>query len=490
MERRRPEADHAVHTDSSVLRRTVRFATGRTGSLSRSRVLGAVALVVVVGPSLTALLVAIGARGDITVEALAYQLLVLVAALVGGAWPAVLAAMLSGLSLDYFFVAPVHRITVQQPSHLVALVLYVVSAVLVSVVVDRSARHARAARRAAAESALLTSIAGGVLRGDDALDALVDRTREAFGVASVRVLADGVEAAVSGDVRGDADVTRRLPAGGLLEIRGGTVGPGERRLLAVVEQQIDAALEHRVLARAAVDAERIAATDRVRSALLAAVGHDVRRPVAAATAAIGGLRAADVTLTESDREELLATADESLRSLAALLADLLDVSRVQAGVLAVTPQTIALEDVVAPALDELALGPTDVDLDLPADLLPVRADPVLLQRVVVNLLANAQRYSPEGARIRVAASAFGPAVELRVADTGPGIPPERREDVFLPFQRLGDTDNESGLGLGLALARGFTEGMGGTIRVDDTPGGGLTVVVRLPVAGAGQEGQQ
>ncbi|WIB63437.1 ATP-binding protein [Curtobacterium sp. MCBD17_040] len=490
MERRRPEADRMVHADPSLLRRSVRFATGRTGSLSRSRVFGAFALVVVVGPSLTALLVAIRARGDITVEALAYQLLVLVAALIGGAWPAVLAAVLSGLSLDYFFVAPVHRITVQQPSHLVGLVLYVVSAVLVSVVVDRSARHSRTARRAAAESALLTGIAGSVLRGDDALAALVDRTREAFGFDSVLVRQDDDVAASSGAVLGTPDVARSLPGGGVAEFRGGTVGPGERRLLAVVEQQIDAALEHRVLARAAVDAERIAATDRVRSALLAAVGHDVRRPVAAATAAIGGLRATDVTLTESDREELLATADESLRSLAALLADLLDVSRVQAGVLAVTPQTIALEDVVAPALDELALGPTDVDLDLPADLPSVWADPVLLQRVVVNLLANAQRFSPDGARVRVAATVSGTVVELRVADSGPGIPAAQREDVFLPFQRLGDTDNETGLGLGLALAHGFTEGMGGTIRVDDTPGGGLTVVVRLPIAATGQEGHR
>ena len=131
----------------------------------------------------------------------------------------------------------------------------------------------------------------------------------------------------------------------------------------------------------------------------------------------------------------------------------------------------------------MELGPDDVDLDLPAELPPVLADAVLLQRVVVNLLANAARYAPDGTRVRVAASAFGGGVELRVADHGPGIPEDRRGEVFQPFQRLGDTDNDTGLGLGLALARGFTEGMGGTIEVDDTPGGGLTVVVRLPIAG-------
>ena len=245
-----------------------------------------------------------------------------------------------------------------------------------------------------------------------------------------------------------------------------------------VEQQLDAAVEHRELTRTAVGAERIAAADRVRSALLAAVGHDVRRPIAAASAAVQTLRASDIDLSGADREAARDRRRE-LGQLAVLLADLLDVSRVQAGVLAVTPAAIALETVVAPALDELEFGPDDVDLDLPADLPPVLADPVLLQRVVVNLLANAARYAPDGTHVRVAASAFAGGVELRVADHGPGIPEDRRDEVFEPFQRLGDTDNETGLGLGLALARGFTEGMGGTIEVDDTPGGGLTVVVRL-----------
>ncbi|MFZ7088788.1 ATP-binding protein [Curtobacterium sp. RRHDQ10] len=461
-----------------------RFALPRLGGgLSRGRVVAAFVLALVAGPLLTLLLSSIRAPGTITAEVLAYQLLVLVVALVGGIWPAVFAAVLSGFSLDFFFVQPIHTITVQQPWHLVALVLYVLSAVLVSVVVDRSARHSRTARRAAAESALLTGIAGSVLRGDDALDALVDRTREAFGFDAVRVSVDGAVVAASGSAEGG--VATSLPGGGTVEFVGGRTGPGERRLLAVVERQMDAALEHRTLARTAVDAERIAAADRVRSALLAAVGHDVRRPMAAASAAIGGLRVADTTLSDADRDVLLETADESLRSLATLLGDLLDVSRVQAGVLAVTPQRIAVEDVVAPALDELGLGPTDVDLDLPADLPEVDADPVLLQRVVVNLLANAERFSPDGARVRVAASAFGDVVELRVVDRGPGIAADRRDDVFMPFQRLGDTDNDTGLGLGLALAKGFTEGMGGTIAVDDTPGGGLTVVVALPVTGSG-----
>jgi two-component system, OmpR family, sensor histidine kinase KdpD len=461
-----------------------RFTIPRVGgALTPARIVAAFVLAVVVGPALTAVLGLTRSPEAITVDVLAYQLLVIVVALVGGMLPAVFAAVLSGLSLDFFFVQPLYTITVQRPWHLVALVMYVVSAVAVSWVVDRSARRSRTARRAAAESALLIGLAGSVLRGDDALQTLVDRTQEAFGFRGVRVRVDGETVAASGEVDGAPDGSTTLPSGGVLEFRGAATDPGQRRLLRVVEQQIDAAVEHRRLTRTAIDAERIAAADRVRSSILAAVGHDVRRPIAAASAAIQGLRARDVRLPDADREVLLATADESLRALASLLADLLDVSRVQAGALGVAPIPTALDTVVAPALDELELGPEDVDLDLPADLPPVVADPVLLQRVVVNLLANAERFSPAGVRVRVAASAFAGAVELRIADHGPGIPADRRDDVFLPFQRLGDTDNDTGLGLGLALARGFTESMGGTIEVDDTPGGGLTVVVRLPIAG-------
>jgi two-component system sensor histidine kinase KdpD len=213
------------------------------------------------------------------------------------------------------------------------------------------------------------------------------------------------------------------------------------------------------------------------------VGHDLRRPLTSASAAISALRSPELKLPAAERDELLDTAAESLDSLAELVTNLLDVSRVQAGALAVELAPIDVADVVFPALDELGLGPGEVELDLPDDLAPVLADGVLLQRVVVNLLANAVRHSPPGERVRFAASMFQGRIELRVVDRGPGIPVERRDEVFAPFQRLGDTDNDTGLGLGLALSKGFVEGMDGTLEVDDTPGGGLTMVVTLPATG-------
>jgi len=463
---------------------------GLGGSLSpKRRIMGAL-VALVGGPLLTWLLVQFRSDESITSDVLSYQLLVVVVALVGGIWPALFAALLSGLTLDYYFVQPLYTVTVGDPLHLLALLLYIVIAVLVSVVVDQAARRSRSARRSAAESELLATVAGSVLRGQDALQALVTRTREAFSLTGVRLLDASSHTVLTTDGEPAADdrVTT-MPVGdrAILELHGPDLAASERRLLSVITTQIDQALEHNALAETADVVGSLAEADRMRSALLAAVGHDLRRPLTAATAAVSGLRSTEVAWTAADRDELLATASESLESLAVLVTNLLDVSRVEAGVLAVSLQPTDVAEAVLPALDELDLGPGDVELDLPSGLPAALADQVLLERVVVNLLSNAVRYSPEGSRVRVAGSAFGGRVEIRVSDQGPGIPADRRADVFVPFQRLGDTDNSTGLGLGLALSKGFVEGMGGTLEAEDTPGGGLTMIVALPAAELGCE---
>jgi two-component system sensor histidine kinase KdpD len=194
---------------------------------------------------------------------------------------------------------------------------------------------------------------------------------------------------------------------------------------------------------------------------------------------VTGLRSPGIVWSDTDRDELLATAQESLESLSALVTNLLDVTRLQAGALAVLTVPVDVAEVVLPALDELGLGPADVELDLPPDLPPVVADPGLLQRVIVNLLDNATRFSPDQQAVRISASKFAGLVEIRIADCGPGVEADRRDDIFVPFQRLGDTDNLTGLGLGLALSKGFTEGMGGSLQAEETPGGGLSMVISL-----------
>ncbi|UIN30151.1 ATP-binding protein [Microbacterium binotii] len=460
----------------------MRLPSVQRGALSvKRRILGFV-IALTVGPLLSAVLFAFRSDESITSDVLAFQLLVVVVALVGGIWPALFAAVLSGLTLDFLFVAPTFTVSIAHPLHALALGLYVVIAILVSYIVDQAARRTRRAERAAAESELLATVAGSVLRGESAVPALVTRTREAFGLAGVRLLAaDGEVIATDGEPVRGGDFTTLAVGDAVLELHGPDPDASARRLLEVIVAQLAAALEHTDLSAAAREVDALAATDQVRTALLSAVSHDLRRPLAAAVAAIGGLRAAGAHLSPSDRRELLDTAEESLATLSALVTDLLDVSRVEAGVLAVALAPVDAAGSVLAALDELGLGPGRVELALDPALPAIAADPVLLQRVIVNVLANAARHSPPDARVRVATSSLGERAEIRIVDRGAGVPAERRDDMFAPFQRLGDTDNTVGLGLGLALSRGFAEGMGGTLTAEDTPGGGLTMVVSLPL---------
>ncbi|WP_449407400.1 ATP-binding protein [Microbacterium maritypicum] len=458
----------------------------------RRQVLG-FAVALVFGPLLSWIMFTFRSPESITAEVLAYQLLVVVVALVGGVRPAVFAAVLSGITLDFLFVAPLFTITIAHPLHVLALALYVLIAVLVSIIVDQAARRARTAQRAAAEAELLAAVAGNVLRGDNAVLALVSRTREAFGLAGVRLLApDGEVLASDGEPVPDGRATR-VDVGGaspaVLELHGEPLDTPARRLLDAIVAQLAAAIEHTDLRATAREAVALAETDQVRSALLSAVSHDLRRPLASAVAAIGGLRGAH-SLSASDREELLATADESLATLSTLVTDLLDVSRVQAGVLAVSTMRLDIAGPVLAAVDELDLGPGDVELALDPALPAVAADPVLLQRVLVNVIANAHRHAPADSRVIVSTSTLGDRAEIRVIDRGAGVPAAKRDAIFQPFQRLGDTDNTTGLGLGLALSRGFAEGMGGSLTPEDTPGGGLTMVISLPLAGADREGAE
>ena len=224
----------------------------------------------------------------------------------------------------------------------------------------------------------------------------------------------------------------------------------------------------------------LAESERARTALLNAVSHDLRTPIASAKAAVSSLLAADVTWSEADRQELLASADDSLDRLTELVTNLLDLSRLQAGVLPYSwrrsvSRTSCSGRSTTPRKD------APVDVDVPADL-PEVADAGLLEQVVANLVQNALRYSPAGARVSVNGSAHAGLLELRVIDRGPGIRPRTRTWCScLPAPRR-RADHGATVGLGLAIARGFAEAMGGNVFAEETPGGGATLVVQLLAA--------
>jgi two-component system sensor histidine kinase KdpD len=280
----------------------------------------------------------------------------------------------------------------------------------------------------------------------------------------------------------DADVDVPITGTLTLALAGRPLPAVDRRVLGAFAAYAGVALEQQRLAAEAEAAKPIAAADRMRTALLAAVSHDLRTPLASAKAAITSLRSADVRWDAADTAELLATADESLDRLTHLVENLLDMSRLQAGALSLFPRPAGLDEIVARALDDLDPLGRDITVEIPESVPAVLADPAILERVVENLIENALRYSPAGKPPLVTASTLGDRVELRVTDRGPGIPEQDRERMFVPFQRLGDTDNTAGVGLGLALSRGLTEAMGGTLTAEDTPGGGLTMTVSLPAA--------
>ncbi|MGH3276977.1 MAG: DUF4118 domain-containing protein, partial [Streptosporangiaceae bacterium] len=455
----------------------------RRGGLPLERRLLGYLLAAVLPPLLTILLAVLRSRINLTSDIVIFLAAVIAVAVAGGLIPAVLAAIIGSLLLNYYFTPPLYGFTIAEANNALALGVFVTVALVVSSLVDGAARRARQAARASAESELLVTMAGSVLRGQQALAAVLSRVREAFGMDSVTLLERGTEpgavwvpAATAGDrpvpspeaADSVAPVTDHL----VLALRGRPLPAADRRVLGAFAAYAATALEQERLSAAAEAARPIAKADQMRTALLAAVNHDLRTPLASAKAAVTSLRATDVEWAAADHDELLATADESLDKLARLVDNLLDMSRLQAGALAVFPHPADLSEVVARSLDDLGPAADLVVVAIADDLPEVSVDPGILERVIANLTANALRYSPAGSPPALRGSTLRDRVELRVIDRGPGIPPTDWTRMFVPFQRLGDTDNTTGVGLGLALSRGLTEAMGGTLEPEETPGGG------------------
>ncbi|MCG5430902.1 sensor histidine kinase KdpD [Mycobacterium sp. MYCO198283] len=418
---------------------------------------------------------------------------VLLVALLGGVAPAALSAVLSGLLLNYFLVEPRHSFTISDPDSALTIVVLLVVAVAVAALVDSAANRTREARRASQEAELLTLFAGSVLRGAD-LETLLRRVRETYGQRSVSLLRDGagVVAGVGDEpcaTVNAADTAIEVASqddrdGFWLLLAGRKLAARDRRVLTAVATQAAGLVRQRELTEEAGRAAAIAQADELRRSLLAAVSHDLRTPLAAAKAAVSSLRADDVGFSPEDTAELLATVEESVDALTALVGNLLDSSRLAAGAVRPQLQPVYLEEAVNRAIVGMPGHATRLDrVKVEVDDLVVRADPGLLERVLANLVDNAVRYAPD-APIRVYAGRVGNRVLLHVADEGCGIARGAEDRLFEPFQRLGDTDTSTGVGLGLSVARGFVEAMGGSISATDTPGGGLTVVVELAAEAA------
>ncbi|WP_116203998.1 sensor histidine kinase [Amycolatopsis circi] len=423
---------------------------------------------------------------EFSTDVILFVLATVVVALVGGLGPALVAATFGAGLLNFFFTPPLYTLDVHSPQNVVTLIAMVVVAVMVALVVASAARRGVAAARARTEASLLASYARTVLTNPNPIERLLEKVQENFGLTSVtllekrngkwdKVALSGGEPCADPD---EADVDIAVTADVHLTLRGRALPAADRRVLEAVAGQALLALRQQRMAAAAAAAERKAEATELRTTLLSAVGHDLRTPLTSIKAAIGSLRAPDLSLSDEDTEELMEAVELSADRLAGLIDNLLDSSRLATG--AVTPhlRPVGYDEVVAHALSNVD-NTQGVQVFVDARLPSVQADPGLLERVIANVLDNALRHG--GGDVSARASAHSEFVELRIVDHGKGLRKGAAESAFAPFQRLGgDRDSTPGVGLGLSVAKGFTEAMGGTVRAEDTPGGGLTVVISLP----------
>jgi K+-sensing histidine kinase KdpD len=451
-----------------------------------------VVLTVVGLPVLTAALMPLRGRLAVGSFLLVYLLAVVAIAILGGARPALLAAVASFLLVNWFLTPPYYTLAVANRDTALELVVFILVAVLVSLAVEAGARARQAAERHSVESRLLSEL-GAVEIGDGSVATILERVRSLFAMESVALRrespGDTSLLASVGD-RPTGEPTLRAPASGGLELVAWGPEPvgQDRHLFATLADLTARAWEGQELARQAALAAPLAETARIRAGLLAAVGHDLRTPLAGIKAATSSLRQDDVDWSDSERAALLQTIEESADRLSDVIANLLAMSRIQAGALPVSLHPVALDEVVARALLHGTTHP--VLVDTPDSMPLVLADAGLLEHVVANLVDNAARFTPEGAAVEVRGevpaglhdAAGREVARLHIVDHGPGLEREQWDAVFVPFQRLGDQDTTSGLGLGLAIARGFVDAMDGRLEPSATPGGGLTMTVTLPTA--------
>ncbi|MFG1795512.1 ATP-binding protein [Nocardia sp. NPDC049149] len=415
---------------------------------------------------------------------------VVAVALLGGVVPAAFSALLSGLLLNWFFADPRYSLTIAEPDSFVTVVVLLFVALAVAALVDVAAKQTRQARRASQQAELLTMFAGAVLHGAD-LPNLLEQVRETYGLRAVSMLCGNeVIAAVGIDPpqRG-ADAETAIEAGDAsswLLLAGRPLDAGDRPVLNAVANQAAGLVRQSRLAEEASAAAALLEADRLRRALLSAVSHDLRTPLAGAKAAVSSLRSDEIEFSVEDTAELLETIEESVDQLTALVGNLLDSSRLAVGVVKPQLRRVYMDEVVHRALVSVGMGARGLRraamdrVKVEVGDVSVRADSGLLERVVANLIDNALRHATRDTPVRVTAEREGDRVSIAVVDIGPGVPPGSEEQLFEPFQRLGDRDNTTGVGLGLSVVRGFVEAMGGTVHAEPTPGGGLTMIVDLP----------
>jgi two-component system, OmpR family, sensor histidine kinase KdpD len=384
----------------------------------------------------------------------------------------------SMLAFNWFFLEPTHTFRLTDGENWIALAVYLVTAFVVSALAARSrAREAEAERRAL-EASLLAGVAGSLLESDhvqDELRGISDRVAAALGVERARIELDSVRRPEAGESALELSAGERRV--GRMFVESDPDPEIAARISTSLASLLAVALDRERLGRRAVEAEALRRSDAIKTAILRAVSHDLRSPLTAIRAAAEGLESTALELSDSDRADLLATIDTETRRLDHLVANLLDLSRLELGVAEPRPELWTVESLVGQALNELGSRAERVDVDLAADLEPIEVDGVQIERVLVNLIDNALKFSPDAPVELVGEQLNGEAV-IRVVDQGPGLSEAELKSVFEPFEQ-GRVPSR-GSGLGLAIAKGFAQANGARLAAEPSRNGGASFVLSFP----------
>jgi two-component system, OmpR family, sensor histidine kinase KdpD len=454
-------------------------------ALPLRRVLASIAIGVVAFTLLTSILAG-GGPGTLALALSAYLLVVITVAAVGGLVPGVLGALTAFLVTNWEFTAPVHTLTIANPRDLLALLSFLGAALTVSTFVDMSARRADTALRAERDARALARLARHVSEGESALPAMLSEIVQAFelrGAALRRVDRPDEPSVAVGTVSERATVLE-IGEGFELAVDGRPLDPRGRELLQAVSAQLVVAIERRRLAEEAGERQSLLEADELRASLLAAVSHDLRSPLASIKTAVTTILDARTKLTTEQMGVLLEGIDAETDRLNGLVGDLLDMSRIQEGSVELVSVKVDLVELtqraIAEAIKSADAVPSVVNCHSTRDV-EVESDPILVERIICNLVLNAILHGG-GDRVVVDVDVVKESATVRVIDHGPGIPREQREVILRPFQRRGDVADGRGVGLGLAIADGFADSLGGRLEIDDTPGGGCTMVLTVPLS--------
>lgn len=457
---------------------------------SRTSALKTMAVLLVILPIVNLSLVRFRHSFNLTTNTLILLIITLAIAIKSPIWLTIMGAIENFLFLNYFFTPPFHTFKISNKDDLIALLVFLATSITASFILNKLELRTAKLKRLSKEGLFLSSLAENIIRGHNSIDEILSNSKSTFGLKELAVSRNNP----SGNARGMeviygtistiseeiADSKIVLNAEYSLLANPAITDPELRSLVTTFGSQVLILLERQVLEENERELSEIRQADQMRVALLNAVSHDLRGPLASSKAAISSLLNDGITWTDEEQKELLDSANLSLDQLNHLIENLLDMSRLEAGAIFLNWRNVGVEDVVSGAIKSLKSQTDLVEISIDSELPPIKGDPILLERIIGNLLENALRFNPKGRPVTIAAFHVEERIEIRVIDHGPGISEKEKAKLFTPFQRLGDRDNSTGVGLGLAIVKGFTELMNGRISMEETYEGGLTMVVSFP----------